>query len=342
MDALKAGATDFVAKERPDRLVPALLRAVRESEERAARRRAEEDLRRARGELPPPVREQPASDVGVRSRDPALPGGQRRRRRPLRLLARRVPGHAHHGHPSRDEVARAVAAVRTRSWPGSAVTRGPGGIRPKDGRVIDVEVVAHDIEFGGRRRAAGGGPRRHRAQAPRGPAPPVAEAGGGGPARRGRGPRLQQPPERDHGLQRAPPASAARRGRRTASGRSRSSAPPSGAPASPASSSPSAAGRCWSRRVLDLNAALEDVKSMLTRLIGEDIQHRDRPRPGARAGVGRPRPDGAGAREPRRQRPRRDAGGRRARPRDRERGPRRGLRRAPIPARARRATSAWP
>ena len=30
MDALKAGATDFVAKERPARLVPALCRAVKE------------------------------------------------------------------------------------------------------------------------------------------------------------------------------------------------------------------------------------------------------------------------------------------------------------------------
>src|SRR6185503_4701726 len=45
VDALKAGATDFVAKERPARLVPALRRAVREAEERAARKRAEEGLR---------------------------------------------------------------------------------------------------------------------------------------------------------------------------------------------------------------------------------------------------------------------------------------------------------
>jgi signal transduction histidine kinase len=44
VDALKAGATDFVAKERPARLVPALLRAVRESEERAARKRLESQL----------------------------------------------------------------------------------------------------------------------------------------------------------------------------------------------------------------------------------------------------------------------------------------------------------
>src|SRR5205809_2986662 len=44
VEALKAGATDFVAKERPDRLVPALLRAVREAEERTERKRLESQL----------------------------------------------------------------------------------------------------------------------------------------------------------------------------------------------------------------------------------------------------------------------------------------------------------
>src|SRR5437879_5807034 len=45
VEALKAGATDFVAKGNRDRLAPALQRAVAEAAERTARRRAEEALR---------------------------------------------------------------------------------------------------------------------------------------------------------------------------------------------------------------------------------------------------------------------------------------------------------
>ncbi len=45
IDTLKAGATDYVLKDRLDRLVPAVRRALREVEERAERQRAEESLR---------------------------------------------------------------------------------------------------------------------------------------------------------------------------------------------------------------------------------------------------------------------------------------------------------
>jgi signal transduction histidine kinase len=48
IEALKSGATDYVLKQRLDRLVPAVQRAVREAEERTERRRAEEALREIR------------------------------------------------------------------------------------------------------------------------------------------------------------------------------------------------------------------------------------------------------------------------------------------------------
>ena len=44
IEALKSGATDYVLKQRLERLVPAVRRAVREAEERNERRRAEEAL----------------------------------------------------------------------------------------------------------------------------------------------------------------------------------------------------------------------------------------------------------------------------------------------------------
>jgi hypothetical protein len=45
IDALKSGATDYVVKERPARLVPAVRRAMNEIKERAANRQTEEALR---------------------------------------------------------------------------------------------------------------------------------------------------------------------------------------------------------------------------------------------------------------------------------------------------------
>jgi PAS domain S-box-containing protein len=47
IEALKSGATDYVLKQRLERLVPAVRRAVREAEERNERRRAEEALGRS-------------------------------------------------------------------------------------------------------------------------------------------------------------------------------------------------------------------------------------------------------------------------------------------------------
>jgi PAS domain S-box-containing protein len=47
IDSLRNGATDYVLKHRPERLVPAVRRAIREQEDRVRRRQAEEQLRRS-------------------------------------------------------------------------------------------------------------------------------------------------------------------------------------------------------------------------------------------------------------------------------------------------------
>ena len=51
IEALKIGATDYVLKMRLSRLVPSVRRAMREAEEKAERKKAEEALHRAQAEL---------------------------------------------------------------------------------------------------------------------------------------------------------------------------------------------------------------------------------------------------------------------------------------------------
>ncbi len=51
IEMLKSGATDYVLKNRLSRLVPAVLRALRESQERKERRHAEEKLRKSHEQL---------------------------------------------------------------------------------------------------------------------------------------------------------------------------------------------------------------------------------------------------------------------------------------------------
>lgn len=48
VEALKAGATDYILKDRLDRLVPSVRRALREADERLARQQAEREMREAR------------------------------------------------------------------------------------------------------------------------------------------------------------------------------------------------------------------------------------------------------------------------------------------------------
>ncbi len=56
IEALKIGATDYVLKTRLSRLAPSIRRALREADERAERKRAEEALRRSEAYLPKPRR----------------------------------------------------------------------------------------------------------------------------------------------------------------------------------------------------------------------------------------------------------------------------------------------
>src|SRR5204863_6792124 len=51
IEMLKSGATDYVLKDRLSRLVPAVLRALREKEERQERLSAEEKLRKSHEQL---------------------------------------------------------------------------------------------------------------------------------------------------------------------------------------------------------------------------------------------------------------------------------------------------
>ena len=60
IDTLKKGATDYVLKHRLERLVPAIERALREAEERRARKAAETALRKAHDEMELKVRQRTA------------------------------------------------------------------------------------------------------------------------------------------------------------------------------------------------------------------------------------------------------------------------------------------
>src|SRR5258708_9448670 len=51
IEALKIGATDYVLKTRLSRLVPSVVRAMREARERAERQQADEKLRRSEAYL---------------------------------------------------------------------------------------------------------------------------------------------------------------------------------------------------------------------------------------------------------------------------------------------------
>jgi PAS domain S-box-containing protein len=60
IEALKGGATDYVLKNNLSRLAPSVRRVLRETEEQVARRKAEEELRKAHAELEQRVRERTA------------------------------------------------------------------------------------------------------------------------------------------------------------------------------------------------------------------------------------------------------------------------------------------
>ena len=194
----------------------------------------------------------------------------------------------------------------------------------KDGTLMDVELVSHELELDGRRarlvlatdisdrartRAALHQSEEQLRQ--------VAAARRGGPPGRRRGPRLQQHPHHDPRLRRHAPPPAGRG--RSPAGRRRPD-PEGGRPracCSPASCWPSASAEAPKPQLLDLHQAIRSMEGLIRRLLGADIQLelrlllRDR---GAAHGSGAPRP---AAGQPRPQRPRRDAAGRHAHDRDR-------------------------
>ncbi len=150
VEALKAGATDFVAKGNRDRLAPALQRAVAEAAERTARRRVEEALRQKEASFRLLFDSNPLP-MWVFDRET------------LRFLEVNGAAVAHYGYARDEFLAMRITDIRppedvplvessVRSEGAVPIVRRSGTWRHrlKDGRVIDVEIVAHDLEFGGR------------------------------------------------------------------------------------------------------------------------------------------------------------------------------------------------
>jgi hypothetical protein len=143
--ALRAGARDFILKTNLARLVPAIEREVRESKGRAARRRAEEELRAAEARY---------GELFERSPLPMWVFD----RTTLAFLAVNAAAVQHYGY-SREEFARmTLADIRpAEEVPAmrEAAAGGPENHRlwrhlRRDGSVISVEVQASDLSFAGR------------------------------------------------------------------------------------------------------------------------------------------------------------------------------------------------
>ena len=150
IQALKSGATDYVLKDGAvERLAPAIQRAVREAAERRARAQAEDALKQSEEGFRQLFNCNPhptwVFDVEtlrfVEVNDAAIEhyGYSREEFRGMRITDL---------HPS-EEVPLVEEAVAT---PRDGIRRfGTWVHRTKDGRLINVDVAAHDLEFRGRR-----------------------------------------------------------------------------------------------------------------------------------------------------------------------------------------------
>ncbi|PYQ00428.1 MAG: hybrid sensor histidine kinase/response regulator [Acidobacteria bacterium] len=150
IQALKSGATDYVLKDGAvERLAPAIQRAVREAAERRARAQAEDALKQSEEGFRQLFNCNPhptwVFDVEtlrfVEVNDAAIEhyGYSREEFRGMRITDL---------HPS-EEVPLVEEAVAT---PKDGIRRfGTWVHRTKDGRLINVDVAAHDLEFRGRR-----------------------------------------------------------------------------------------------------------------------------------------------------------------------------------------------
>src|SRR5262249_3281986 len=76
IEALKIGATDYVVKTRLSRLVPSVIRALRETDERAERRLADEKLRRSEAYLAEAQKLSRTGRFGWKASDGTVPGSQ--------------------------------------------------------------------------------------------------------------------------------------------------------------------------------------------------------------------------------------------------------------------------
>ena len=145
VEAVRAGASDVILKEAPGRLVPALLRAQRETRDRDARRRVEEELRESeqryrhlfqRNPLPTWILD-PHTHRFIDVNDAAI---------------------AHYGYSREEFLAMTAMDLRpeedVEKFPRAVETPAltPAGHwrhRTKNGRIIWVDVAAHDLTFEG-------------------------------------------------------------------------------------------------------------------------------------------------------------------------------------------------
>src|SRR5260221_9902460 len=142
VEALRAGATDFVAKERRDRLAPALRRAVKEAEERSARRQAEEQYRLLFDSNPHPMwvfDKETLVFLAVNDATVQHYGYSRSELLGMTIKDLRPP----------EEVPPLLEELKSLSWPGSDWLR-VWKHRKKDGSIIDAETGSNPIAFQGR------------------------------------------------------------------------------------------------------------------------------------------------------------------------------------------------
>jgi PAS domain S-box-containing protein len=147
VDALRAGAHDFVLKDKPVRLLHAIDREIREAKGRAARHRTELELR--------------ASEARYRAlfENSPLPMWVYDRAT-LAFLAVNEAAVQHYGYTRDEFAAMTLADIRPREDVPAlmAEIEGRAPIDPrkvwrhikKDGAIISVDVKAHDVDFEGR------------------------------------------------------------------------------------------------------------------------------------------------------------------------------------------------
>ncbi len=158
-----------------------------------------------RSSLPAAVRRQSATDVGLRRRDAGVSRRQRRCHPALRLLARRISLHEHHGHPPGRGCPWPAGFDPARPAAGGGLHPSPAERRHPDGRRARLPRAGDGwppCPAGARDRRQRPRPHPGRAAPQRGTAPAGPAARRGRPAGRRRRPRLQQHPHHDPRLRR--------------------------------------------------------------------------------------------------------------------------------------------